>query len=163
MSSYLSPMEVFSKKLTYGCSSMLNDEVPWEKVTSCQKNGVPTMLPKKARVGQKWHFFGFSSWDTAAIEMRCTFSPGNWSFNAELQMKVGFLKTYPTGRGMAGGLISRLWGNRDWKLKDGISKREQKLPTFFTFFFDSKLNVDHDFAIKHDLTQRFDQVMVVRS
>ena len=58
-----------------------------------------------------------------------------------------------------GGLISRLGDNGDEKLGDNISKKEAKncpLNIFNNLFSDSKLNIDHDLAIKHDPTQRFD-------
>ena len=54
------------------------------------------------------------------------------------------------------GLISRLGGNEDQKLGNGISKKgDKKLPPIFLInFSDSKLNVNHELAIKHDLTHK---------
>ena len=41
MPQYLSPLDIFSKKLTSNCSSTFNDEVPGEKVHLMSKMAVP--------------------------------------------------------------------------------------------------------------------------
>ena len=131
------------------------------KCTSCQKSWCPIDFASKLG---KNGFFCFFSWGTATIEMRFIFIPGNQSFNAELQTYVSFFEKKSIGP-RYGGLIWRLRGNRDQKLGGGISKRGLKTApqNFLTTLFDSKINVDHDFTIKRDLTQWFDQIRVVRS
>ena len=60
-----------------------------------------------------------------------------------------------------GGLILGLRGNGDQKLGDGVSKGVKNSSPKMNKIFDSKFNVDYDFATKHYLTQRFDQIMIV--
>ena len=78
MPQYLSPLDIFSKKLTSNCSSTFNDEVPGEKVHLMSKVLAPQQFCQKAaRIGAKTALFWFFSWATATIEMTCTFSSRN--------------------------------------------------------------------------------------
>ena len=131
-----------------------------KKCPSCQNIDAQTILPKNGPIGQKRLVLVFSR-GIATIEMRCTFSLGNWSFNTELHTEVRLFEEMSKGP-RYGGLIFRLRGNGDQKLGEGISKKLKTTPKkFSTMILDLKFNVDHDFTIKHDLTQRFDQVRVV--
>ena len=133
------PAEMPFKTLTYDWTSGLNDEVSREKVHLMSKCWCPNKFAKKRPELGKTAFFWFLSWDTAAIEMRCTFSRGNWPFTAELQTLVRFfgeMSNWPR----YGGLISVFWGKRDQKLGNGISKRGQKTaPNFLNNCFGSKI------------------------
>ena len=52
--------DVFFKKSQYDCTSVLNDEIPEEKVHLMSKMSVLQQFSQKlAQVGQKWHFFVF--------------------------------------------------------------------------------------------------------
>ena len=97
------------------------------------------------------------------MEANRHFFAGNSKSDAKLQTHMSFFEKTSVGP-RHGGVNLGYRRNASRKLGDGVVKKGAKIcpPKNLKPFSDSKFNVDHDFAIKRDLTQSFDLVMGVR-
>ena len=71
MSPYLGPLDFFSKKTTYNCSSALNENVPGEKryLVHLKNVDAPTILTKNGLSWAKMELFCFFGWRIAVFGM----------------------------------------------------------------------------------------------
>ena len=83
--------------LAFVDSSALNDNSPGRKRTSSQWRWCPNKKTKKCRFCPTQAVFRQNCWNTDIFDMRCTFSPGASTFNAEIQSKVSFFEKTSVG------------------------------------------------------------------
>ena len=82
---HLGSLDVFSKKLTYVCSSALNDQFLGEKCTLASNTAVPQPKMQKNAVCTVLVTFRKNCWGANVFEVRVHFSPATLSFDVELE------------------------------------------------------------------------------
>ena len=98
---------------------------------------------KRPKLGKKQHIFLFFGLGHCRVWGEVIFLPGEFLFNAELQMKVCFFEKISDGP-RYGGLTL------EWKL-EGKSRKGVIVPKKVSIpFLDSTFNVGYDFAAKND-------------
>ena len=119
---------------------------------------------KTTNTVQKWHYFCFLVPAPPLLGYGCSSPQEINRSTQDHKRKWAFLKKI-SDRPRYGALISEFWGNVDEKIGCGIANKGAKMPpkNCLITVLDSKFNVYFDFAIKHDLTQCFKQVMGVWS
>ena len=124
--------------------------------------GSPTKKTKKCRFCPIWHRFQPNGWGTAVFKMRRHFINLSSTPDAELKTHVGILNfLYGLRYRDVSADLSRHNQKHRSVLGGGFGKEGAKYCplNFLVPLVDSKLNVDYDFAIKHDPIQSDDWVM----
>ena len=162
---YLSPSDVFSKKLTYVSSSALNDQFSGEKRRLISKTAVRQQKNAKSAVfARLWPFFSkivgappFLRWGVFSLQ-------GPHRSTQNCNRKWAFLKKSTSSRDMRVFLWA-FWGNiskngQFWGGGFGKTKKAKFCPLKKSLpLLDSEFNVDYGFSIKHDPIQSDDWVM----
>ena len=156
------PVGHFSKKLTYVCSSALNNEVSGEKMHLIWKTAAPQQFCQElAEIVENCTFLFFwlghrCHWDEVQFLLGESIVQRRTTNVSEIFWKI-------IQRGEVWGPHIGASGQRRWKSRVRDCSKGQKKPNFLNNFSDSKFNLNSDFAVKHDPTQCFDQGMGIWS